>query len=191
MKEVYEKIWELAKPYLDTRKNDIHAESATQYAFRLLEKEGGDKTIVIPAILLHDVGWKCVPEELHLKAFGPKATLPEINRVHEVEGVKVAKEILEKINYDQAKIEEILEIIDGHDSRKEPVSLNDKLVKDADKLWRYTKDAFQINRKRFEQTFEQHLDRLRSKLDIWFLTDSGKKIARAEMENRSKDSRGD
>ncbi len=191
MKDVYSKIWELAKPHLDTRKNDIHTELAIQYAFRLLKGEGGDEEIVVPAIILHDVGWKSVPEELHLKAFGPKATMPEINRVHEVEGVKIAKEILEKVNYDQDKIEEILEIIDGHDSRKEPISLNDMLVKEADKLWRYSREAFRINRERYEQTFEQYMDRLRSNLDKWLLTNSGREIAKEEIENRSKDSRDD
>lgn len=190
-KKMYERIWALAKPYLNTRKNDIHTEMATRCAYLLLEKEGGEEEIVIPAIILHDVGWKKVPEELHLKAFGPKATMPKVRRVHEVEGVKIAREILEKINYDQKKIKEILRIIEGHDSRKEPISLNDKLVKDADKLWRYSKEAFQINRKRYEHTFEQYMERLRSHLDKWFLTESGKETAKQEIQNRSKDSRDD
>jgi HD superfamily phosphodiesterase len=164
---------------------------ATQCAYLLLEKEGGDEEIVIPAIILHDVGWKKVPEELQLKAFGPKATMPEVNRVHEVEGVKIAREILKKVNYDQEKIEEILEIIEGHDSRKESISLNDKLVKDADKLWRYSKEGFQINRKRYEHTFEEYMERLRSNLNNWFLTESGKEIAKQKIQNRSKDSRDD
>ena len=188
---MYERIWALAKPYLNTRKNDIHTEMATRCAYLLLEKEGGEEEIVIPAIILHDVGWKKVPEELHLKAFGPKATMPKVRRVHEVEGVKIAREILEQINYDQEKIKEILRIIEGHDSRKEPISLNDKLVKDADKLWRYSKEGFQINRKRYEHTFEQYMERLRSHLDKWFLTESGKETAKQEIQNRSKDSRDD
>jgi HD superfamily phosphodiesterase len=190
-KKIYERIWALAKPYLNTRKNDIHTEMATRYAYLLLDKEKGDEEIVIPAIILHDVGWKKVPEELHLKAFGPKATMPKVRRVHEVEGVKIAREILEKINYDQEKIKEILKIIEGHDSREEPVSLNDKLVKDADKLWRYSKEGFQINRKRYEHTFEQYMERLRSHLNKWFITESGKEVAKQEIQERSKDSRND
>ena len=74
---IYKRIWELAQPYLDTRKNDTHTAIATAFAFRLLEMEGGDEDIVIPAILLHDVGWKKVPEDVQLKAFGPHATRPE------------------------------------------------------------------------------------------------------------------
>jgi len=190
-KKIYERIWALAKPYLSTRKNDIHTEMATRYAYLLLDKEKGDEEIVIPAIILHDVGWKKVPEELHLKAFGPKATMPKVRRVHEVEGVKIAREILEKINYDQEKIKEILKIIEGHDSREEPISLNDKLVKDADKLWRYSKEGFQINRKRYEHTFEQYMERLRSHLNKWFITESGKEVAKQEIQERSKDSRND
>jgi HD superfamily phosphodiesterase len=188
MKNKFEKIWQLAEPFLNTRENGIHTEIATQFAYKLLEKEGGDRDIAIPAIILHDVGWKRVPEHLQLKAFGPKATMPEVNRVHEVEGVKIARDILEKVNYDDDKVEEILEIIEGHDSRENPISINDKLVKDADKLWRFSKEAFVINCKRYEQTFEQYLDRVLSKLDNWFITNSAKEIAREEIKHRLEES---
>jgi HD superfamily phosphodiesterase len=142
LEEPYKKIQELARPYLDTRKNDIHTEISTRHAYQLLELEGGTEEVVIPAILLHDVGWKKVPEDIQLKAFGPKVSMPEWNRVHEVEGARIAEEILKKVGYDQEKIKEIVRIIEGHDSRKKPFSLNDKIVKDADKLWRYSNDAF-------------------------------------------------
>ena len=191
MKALFEEIWQLALPYLNTRKNDIHTKFATDFAFRLLQKESGDEDIVIPTILLHDVGWKKVPEDLQLKAFGPKANMPELNRVHEIEGVKIAGGILNKVQYDNEKTEEILVIIEGHDSRKEPISLNDKLVKDADKLWRYSKEAFRINRQRYEHTFDQYMERLRSNLDNWFLTDSAKGIAKEEMQDRFTDSKTD
>ena len=189
LRDDYQRIWELAQPYLNTRRNDIHTEIATQCAYVLLEREPGNEDVVIPAILLHDVGWKKVPEDLQMRAFGPKATMPEWNRVHEVEGVKIARSILEEVGYHPEKIEEILEIIGGHDSRKEPISLNDRLVKDADKLWRYSEVAVRINRERFKHTLEQEMDRLGSNLEAWFLTDSGKEIAREEMEKRFRDSK--
>ena len=185
LKNGYRKIWELAQPYLNTRQNDTHTEISLRFACRLLEQEEGDEEVVIPAIILHDVGWKQVPENVQLKAFGPKATMPEWNRVHEVEGARIAKEILQKVKYDQEKTEAILEIIEGHDSRKEPLSLNDKLVKDADKLWRYTKNGIEINRKRYEFSFDQYMHRLRSNLDPWFLTDSGREMAIEEMDKQS------
>ncbi|MBW2340415.1 MAG: HD domain-containing protein [Deltaproteobacteria bacterium] len=187
MKTIFQKIWQLAEPYLNTRKNNIHTKISTEFAYRLLEKEGGDQDIVIPAIILHDVGWKRVPENLQLKAFGPKATSPELNRLHEVEGAKIAKDILERVNYDEDRIEEIFEIIDGHDSRKEAISLNDKLVKDADKLWRCSEEGFYIDIERFEVNFVEYLNIIRSKLQKWLFTNSAKEIAREEIKNRVKE----
>lgn len=104
MKPVFEKIRQLSKPFLNSRHNDVHTAVSTRLAFELLEREGGDEDIVIPAILLHDTGWKRVPAELHLKAFGPQATRPELNRLHETEGVKIAKEILQKLKYGAQKL---------------------------------------------------------------------------------------
>jgi hypothetical protein len=61
---------------------------------------------VIPAIILDDAGWEKVPEEIDLKAFGPKAN-PELTRIHEAEGEQIARKILEQVNYDRDKIQEI------------------------------------------------------------------------------------
>ena len=187
MKPVFEKIRQLSKPFLDTRYNDVHTAVSTRLAYELLEREGGDEDIVIPAILLHDTGWKRVAAELHLKAFGPKATRPELNRLHETEGVKIAKEILQKLKYDAPKIKKILEIIDGHDSRTKPVSLNDMIVKDADKLWRYSKSGFNIDLERFGELQEEGLERLRCNLSGWFYTATAKEMAAEKLSRREKE----
>jgi len=187
MKPVFEKIRQLAKTFVDTRHNDVHTEISTQLAFDLLEREGGDEDIVIPAIILHDTGWKRVPAELHLQAFGPNTSRPEINRLHEVEGVKIAEEILQKIKYDSPNTKKILEIIDGHDSRPKPVSLNDMIVKDADKLWRYSKSGFNIDLERFGELQEERLERLRCNLYGWFYTATAKAMAAEKLSRREKE----
>ena len=187
LKDVFKRIWELAAPYLDTRKNDIHTEVSTGFAQRLLAEEGGDEDIVIPAIILHDVGWKKVPEDIQLKAFGPKTSMPEWNRVHEVEGAGIAGEILRKVNYPEDKSLEIQEIIQGHDSRKAAISRNDSIVKDADKLWRYTETAIRGIQMGFGLTFKACIERLRKNLEPWFLTKSGKRMAAEELEKRLKE----
>ena len=152
MKAIFEKLWKLVKPYLSVRRNDIHTKIATKYAYQLLVTKKGDESVVIPAIILHDVGWKNVPEELHLKAFGPHGK-EELTKQHEKESVKIAKKLLEEINYDKNKTQQILKIIECHDSRKEAISLNDRLVKDADKLWRFSKEGFTIDCERFKHPF--------------------------------------
>jgi HD superfamily phosphodiesterase len=187
MRRIFKEIWELAKPYLDTRDNEIHTKMSVEFAYKLLEAEGGDEDVVIPAIMLHDVGWKMVPEDLQLKGFGPRVTLPALTKIHEDEGVKIAKDILEKTNYDSNKAEEILRIVEGHDSRKEPISLNDKLVKDADKLFRYTREYIDIYAEKFELTHDQMYARYEEKLAKWFLTHSGSKMAKAELGKRLKE----
>ena len=99
IKPIHQKIFEKAKPFLHTRKNLIHTQIALRYALKLLKSEKGDEEVVIPAILLHDVGWNVIPEHLHLTAFGPNPSNPKLARVHEVEGAKIAKAILEKLHY--------------------------------------------------------------------------------------------
>jgi HD superfamily phosphohydrolase YqeK len=185
---VFRQIYQLAQPYLSTRHNDVHTEMSMQFAYQLMSAEGGQESIVIPAIILHDVGWKKVPEELHLKAFGPKATMPELNRVHEVEGVKIAKDILEKVNYDVEEMTQILEIIGGHDSRKQSISLNDRIVKDADKLWRYSREGFDIDNERFGESYAVGLNRLRKYLPVWFFTSTARKLAREELQKHERES---
>lgn len=184
MKPIFGKIQQLSKPFLDTRHNDVHTAISTMLAFQLLEQEGGDEDIVVPAIILHDTGWKRVPSKLHLKAFGPQATEPRLNRLHEVEGVKIAQEILKKIKYDALKTVKILEIIDGHDSRTTPVSLNDMIVKDADKLWRYSSSGFYIDIERFGESHEEGLERLRCNIAGWFFTLTAKEMAAAKLRRR-------
>jgi|WetSurMetagenome_2_1015567.scaffolds.fasta_scaffold62672_3 hypothetical protein len=135
---VEERIFQLAQAYLLTvRRDDIHVRNALYFTFKLLETEPGQRDIVVPAIILHDVGWSEVSEEMMSKAFGPAADL-SLTRIHEESGARIAANVLKEVGYDGVKTDEILEIINGHDTREGPLSLNDKIVKDADKLTRYS-----------------------------------------------------
>ena len=181
IKPTYQKIYELAKPFLRTRKNLIHTKIALRYALKLLKSEKGDKGIVIPAIILHDVGWSAIPENLHLTAFGPNPSNPKLARVHELKGAKMARAILEKMHYPSGKVNEIFRIIQGHDSRKRPISQNDRIVKDADKLTRYSRKGMTIDLNRFRIPRREYLAFLEAIIDHWFLTPTGKEIAKKEI----------
>jgi HD superfamily phosphodiesterase len=186
IKPVHQKIFEKAKPFLHTRKNLIHTKIALSYALRLLKSEKGDGGVVIPAIILHDIGWSAVPENLHLTAFGPKPSNPKLTRVHELEGAKIAEAILEKSHYPSKKVKEICQIIRGHDSRRRPLSWNDRIVKDSDKLWRYSRRGMAIDMGRFQIPRREYLVFLEAIVDHWFLTPTGKEIARKEILLRKK-----
>ena len=66
--------------------------------------------------------------------------------------------------------------------------LNDRIVKDADKLWRYTKSGLEIDAERFGETLEEGLGRLRSNITKWFFTDTAREIAWEEVRKRSAES---
>lgn len=182
MTAIYAEIYQRAAAFWDTRHNDVHMPLAYDFAKKLLAYyPQADEAIVLPAILLHDIGWKMVPEEKQLKAFGPKATDKATNRLHEAEGVRLARGILASLHYDPAKTQEIITIIDGHDSCLETLSLNDKLVKDADKLWRFTPTGVSIDHRRFEVELAAYLDYLSTKIEEWLFTPEAKTMARTEL----------
>ena len=133
------RIWAAAKAYLDVRNNDVHSLYAYGIARQLLTLvPEADPEVVLPAILLHDTGWSQVPRELVLSAIAPGGGRPDLVRTHEIEGARIAAEILEGVGCDATLIRRITAIIDGHDSRREALSASDAVVKDADKIWRLT-----------------------------------------------------
>ena len=185
----YSHIFGAARPYLRTRHNELHTRVSLRFAHRLLRSEGGDPTIVVPAVMLHDVGWIRVPEHLQLSAFGPNATNPELRDVHEREGAAIARDVLAALAYPTEKVASIAVIVSRHDSRADAECLEEAIVKDADKLWRYSREGFEIDVDRFGTTAEAHLERLEEALDSWFLTPSGAQIARTELGERKREYR--
>lgn len=132
-------LWQDARAFLDVRSNDVHTLISYRIARALLaEHEGVVESIVLPAILLHDVGWKRINPAHMLDAIGPDASRPELVREHEIHGVVIAGDILRRHAPVGVDIGAVLSIIDRHDSWKHATSTEDALVKDADKAWRFT-----------------------------------------------------
>jgi len=189
MRVIFDEIWRHAKPYLNTRQNDIHTEISVRFAAELLEKEGGDEDVVMPAIILHDAGWIKIPEDEQRKGYGPEIQSPRVVKRHELEGVEIAKGILEALDYNKEKIAEILEIIQGHDSGKESGSINESIVKDADKLWRFSREGFRIDCDRFNLKPMERIKKKDLDIDRIFFTESAKQIARKEIKKRLTESK--
>jgi hypothetical protein len=128
-----------------------------------------------------------VPEEKQRDAFGPEVKDQETRRFHETEGVRIAREILASLAYDKEKTIEILSIIDGHDTRKEALSLNDKLVKEADKLWRFTPYCVKIAHRHFGFELEEYINWLGERIEEWFWTPEAKAMAREALNRARKE----
>jgi hypothetical protein len=172
-------IWQAAKHYLDVRSNDVH----TLYSYALLQQlleimPEGNADVVLPAILLHDTGWKMIPQDKILQAFGPNNKYPELTRQHELEGVKFAQNILRGLNYDSELIKKITDIIDGHDTTKHARSIDDTLLKEADKLWRYTPHGIKTIQGWFQIPVLEVLGILENYVLPTFLTDFGRNMGK-------------
>jgi hypothetical protein len=154
---------------------------AHKFARQLLAHyPAADEAVVLPAILLHDVGWHIIPDNLQTQALvgSPKSdNRPDIARRHETEGARIAAEILTSLNYDPARIVEIQRIIDGHDTRPEALSLNDALVKDADKLWRFDPLGAPICARWNQMEVGPFLDFFEAKIESILFTDKAKQMA--------------
>lgn len=171
-------LWEDAKPFLDVRNNDEHTLVAYAVAQQLLKLiPEADESIVLPAILLHDTGWKRVPQDLLLDAIGRHPKRPDLVRDHELYGVEIAREILNKHKPIGVDIEAVLAIIDGHDTTREQRSINDAVVKDSDKGWRTTPHGMKVVRGWYDWSMAEYVDMVSTISNPRLLTAPGRAMA--------------
>lgn len=172
-------LWQDAKAYLDVRSNDVHTLISYRLARALCaEHAAAEESIVLPAILLHDVGWKRIDPALLTAAIGPKPTRPDLVREHEKHGVEIAGGILHRHRPAGVDIDAVLAIIDRHDTLKTATSLNDAMVKDADKAWRFTPHGVAIIGSWFGTAPDATMAMLEDFVLPSMLTDAGRHMAR-------------
>jgi hypothetical protein len=184
---LHKSIFEKAGPFLRTRQNDVHTIMCYGYAIHLLSVEGGDPSVVIPAILLHDVGYSSLSEDMQLLAFGPVIKEPDLQRKHEIEGARLARVILSEMKYPQDLICKVEQIIDGHDTRMDATDINDMIVKDSDKLFRFSRTGFTFIVNRFNREPREYLAWLSEIAESWFFTKSAYGLACEKIRKREED----
>lgn len=192
MKESHTLIWNTALPYQDKRDDAGHAFITLEYAKQLVDLESGNPDVVLPAIILHDTGWSQLSRDEWMIVFLPTTTAEEemvVRLRHQEEGVKLARRILEEMDYPTVLTEEILEIIAEHDTRQEFISNNEGLVRDADKLWRFSKTGFDADVTRFEIDPQELYDKLVKQIpqEGFFYSETSRELAREELERRRRE----
>jgi hypothetical protein len=171
-------LWHDAKAYLNVRNNDEHTLVAYAVAKTLLAQiPQADESVVLPAILLHDVGWKRVPQHLLLDAIGRNPSRPDLVRDHELYGVDIARDILTRHQPEGVDVEAVLALTDGHDTPRHARSINDAVVKDADKGWRTTPHGMRIIRGWYDWSLEQYVDMVTVVSNPRLLTEPGRAMA--------------
>ena len=185
--EFIDGLFQSAAPYLAVRGDMDHTRISYDYALTLLQHEGGNRWIVEPAVILHDVGWSALKPDDISAAYGVLAKGDEaerLNRIHETEGAAIAEKILRFFGYDPALIEIIFTIISRHDSGKDAPTLDEALVKDADKLWRFSRTGFWLETERQGLKPATLLDYLAARLKGWFFSSTARTLAQEELVNR-------
>lgn len=145
--EKYESLWIKALPLLKQGRpgDDKHAEEVVKFILDYNGKLVLDKDILIPVAIMHDIGHSTILPEHFKYVTGPEK-LVNGKLAHMLTGAKIAKELLESINYDSERSKEIVEIISIHDADQlDKVDLekfynsdNKKIFHDIDSLDRYT-----------------------------------------------------
>lgn len=179
------RMYEAAEPLLQTRLNDLHARIGAQLVVELLRLDGGDPRVALPAIILHDTGWGEIPEGLQRTAFGPGSTDRDLNRQHELASVRLARRVLEEADYPADLVPPILRIIDRHDSQPDAETIEEAIVKDADKMWRTTQLGFPASLRILQTLSPQELhDHIAVRATAWFLAPASVPLVRAFLEAR-------
>jgi|GEM_PF-138384 len=186
MKEIFNRIWELALPYQDKRDDTGHAEVSLRYAMELVTKENANEDVVIPAIILHDVGYSQLTKERRLTVFNMGARDDDRRAAvfeHQVESVKLAIKILRQVDYPSDLTDEILEIISQHDTRDGFISQNEGLVRDADKLWRTSKQGTFVAEARVKAREPERFKMMEEgiKKPKYFYSETARKMALADV----------
>lgn len=177
-------IWRSVVTETRTRGNDIHLPVSLAYAERLCAAyPQADALLVRVAILLHDTGWARVDESKILsEGFAGDWRKAAIRFEHEKQGCLIAQEVLPPLGYDETFVQEVCAIIDGHDTRREAYSLEDALMRDADRLWRFEPMGIALAAGWFKMTPAVYTDRLQAEIIPELLTEAGIMMGQAALD---------
>ena len=177
-------LWRAAEPYMRARRNDIHIPLSFYFAELILDDyPDANELVTRVAILLHDTGWARVDAQKIIdEGFrSDNWRQSDVRIQHEIEGCNIARELLPGLGFDDDFIVKVTDIIDGHDTRHEHYSLEDAIVRDADRLWRFTPTGIGFSALWFGLTPHGVLDDLENRVLDEMITATGRRMAEAEL----------
>ncbi len=190
MKQIYTQIWSLAKPYyLKGRSMDIdHVEWMIKDALLVCEKEQIDDSLLLPLVILHDVGYSGLDSQDPFSVSSKKQ--------HMKKGAQIADEILQQLHYPKDKIKQITIYISVHDNWL----LGDDIVfkkdivlavfNDLDYMWMATPNGFSLFLKLVHKTPQQMIQFLETNEKLIrrpFCTKTTKKLYEHYIAERKKE----
>ncbi|ALO67221.1 hydrolase [Arthrobacter alpinus] len=179
----FAELWVAVVTETRTRGNDIHLPISLAYASRLCDAHPeADRELVMVSVLLHDTGWAHVDESRIIsEGFSGDWRKAAIRYEHEVEGCKVARRVLPPLGYSPDFVERVCEIIDGHDTRPVAYSLEDALMRDADRLWRFDQAGIALASTWFAMDPATYTDRLATEIIPELITRAAVDMGSADL----------
>ncbi len=162
MKEIYKKLWRLAKPYYKKgRPTDIdHIEWMMKNAILVCKQENIDDSLLLPLVILHDIGYSEISKRNSFDL--------DVRKAHMKAGAEIARKILIKIKYQKDKIEKIVYYVSVHDNwalGNLDIYKNDKILgifNDLDFAWIVTPKGFTSLMKILGKNHKEMIDYLES-----------------------------
>ncbi|MGB9036847.1 hydrolase [Arthrobacter sp. UCD-GKA] len=177
-------LWAAVVPETRARGNDIHLPISLAFARRLCDAyPEANRELVLVATLLHDTGWAHVDEtKIISEGFRGDWRKAGIRYEHERLGCDVARRVLPPLGYEPEFIEAVCAIIDGHDTRPVAHSLEDALMRDADRLWRFDHAGIALAAGWFSQHPAAYTDRLETEIIPELITEAALDMASTDLE---------
>lgn len=185
----YQELFKAAEKYMRVRKNDVHIPISYHYAMKVASHyPDADIDLITAGIILHDIGWYSIDEDdIFKKGFQSENFMQsDVRYLHESEGVRLGTEVLKSLNCEDNFIEKVNTIIDGHDTRGFAKSLEDEIVRDADKLWRFTVTGVSVACDWFKQTPSKYCNRLESDIIPLLHLPESVALAKKDLEETKK-----
>lgn len=176
LSQQYWELWNQCQSILRQGRqgDDAHAAEVAESIIDYNHRHPVDLAALIPVAILHDIGHSAILPE-HFKYITGGEKLVNSKLVHMLAGAKIAKNILQSLNYDPQKTDEIVEIISIHDADQlKDVDLmkvyntdNKKIFHDLDRLDSYNPERL----KKLDFSFpdkNKMLSLLEKNLDTFF-----------------------
>ncbi len=181
--EELDALWKAVVHETRTRGNDIHLPISLAYAERLCRAyPDADAELVRVSTLLHDTGWAHVDESRIIsEGFTGDWRKAAIRYEHEQQGCHVARRVLPGLGYSPDFVDRVCEIIDGHDTRPVARSLEDALMRDADRLWRFDRAGISLASSWFAMDPATYTDRLATEIVPELITQAAVDMATADL----------
>ena len=134
--------------------------------------------ILIPAAILHDIGWSKVSLELQLSKNKSKKHKALVEHIKQAP--PIIRNILKNLGYDKRKIEQIIDIVVAH-KLTDPTEKEKQMIIDADTLSDTYKDSFYSDTKSYGQT---PMDTWKFRNKNTFYTKTAKNIFKKQLAKR-------